>query len=103
MNRSAPTARGAAAGWRIAHVVMPAGWSVRVHDADLVPKTGPVILASNHSGFIDAPLLMGASPRGWHQTGRQWHAQELGKHQMHEQRCADRQRDGKTQPRPERQ
>ena len=66
MNRSAPTARGAAAGWRTAHVVMPAGWSVRVHDADLVPKTGPVILAPNHSGFIDAPLLMGASPRPIH-------------------------------------
>jgi 1-acyl-sn-glycerol-3-phosphate acyltransferase len=63
---SAPTARGAAAGWRTAQVVMRAGWSVRVHDAHLVPSSGPVILASNHSGFLDGPLLMGTSPRPIH-------------------------------------
>ncbi|MGH8773803.1 MAG: lysophospholipid acyltransferase family protein [Jiangellaceae bacterium] len=62
----APTRRGAAAGWRIAHVVMPTGWSVRAHDAHLVPATGPVILAPNHAGFLDAPLLMGAVPRPIH-------------------------------------
>ena len=61
MKTSAPTARGAAAGWRIAHVVMRTGWSVRVHDAHLVPPDGPVILAANHAGFLDAPLLMGTS------------------------------------------
>jgi 1-acyl-sn-glycerol-3-phosphate acyltransferase len=66
MRTSAPTAFGAAAGWRTAHVVMPAGWSVRVHDAHLVPRSGPVILAPNHSGFLDAPLLMGTSPRPIH-------------------------------------
>lgn len=66
MSASAPTARGAAAGWWTARVVMAAGWSVRVHDAHLVPGSGPVILAPNHSGFIDAPLLMGVSPRPIH-------------------------------------
>jgi 1-acyl-sn-glycerol-3-phosphate acyltransferase len=66
MSASAPTRWGAAAGWRTAHVVLRAGWSVRVHDAHLVPEQGPVILAPNHKGFIDAPLLMGTSPRPIH-------------------------------------
>ena len=45
---------------------MRTGWSVRVHDAHLVPPDGPVILAANHAGFLDAPLLMGTSPRPIH-------------------------------------
>ncbi|MGH8822932.1 MAG: lysophospholipid acyltransferase family protein [Jiangellaceae bacterium] len=66
MTTSAPTRRGAAAGWWTAYVVMRAGWSVHVHDAHLVPASGPVILAANHAGFLDAPLLMGTSPRPIH-------------------------------------
>jgi 1-acyl-sn-glycerol-3-phosphate acyltransferase len=61
-----PTGVGATAGWRIAWVVMRTGWSVRVHDAHLVPARGPVILAPNHTGFLDPPLLMGTSPRPIH-------------------------------------
>jgi 1-acyl-sn-glycerol-3-phosphate acyltransferase len=45
---------------------MRTGWSVRIHDADLVPARGPVILAPNHTGFLDPPLLMGTSPRPIH-------------------------------------
>jgi len=45
---------------------MRTGWSVRVHDAHLVPARGPVILAPNHTGFLDPPLLMGTSPRPIH-------------------------------------
>jgi 1-acyl-sn-glycerol-3-phosphate acyltransferase len=61
-----PTGVGATTGWRIAWVVMRTGWSVRVHDAHLVPAHGPVILAPNHTGFLDPPLLMGTSPRPIH-------------------------------------
>ena len=61
-----PTGVGATTGWRIAWVVMRTGWSVRVHDPDLVPAHGPVILAPNHTGFLDPPLLMGTSPRPIH-------------------------------------
>ena len=66
MSGRLPTGFGATAGWRTAWVVMRTGWSVRVHDAHLVPARGPVILAPNHTGFLDPPLLMGTSPRPIH-------------------------------------
>ncbi|QLQ10591.1 MAG: 1-acyl-sn-glycerol-3-phosphate acyltransferase [Nocardioidaceae bacterium] len=33
-------------------------WGLRVHHADRVPNSGPVILAPNHVGWIDGPLLV---------------------------------------------
>lgn len=44
------------------HVV----WRTTVTGAENVPKSGPVILAANHTGVIDGPILHGASPRGSH-------------------------------------
>ncbi|MBE7324255.1 1-acyl-sn-glycerol-3-phosphate acyltransferase [Nocardioides sp. Y6] len=41
-------------------------WDVRVHDLDRVPATGPVILASNHIGLVDGPLLVLFAPRPTH-------------------------------------
>ncbi|MEM1105944.1 MAG: lysophospholipid acyltransferase family protein, partial [Pseudomonadota bacterium] len=35
----------------------------RIIGAEHVPRTGPVILAANHFTFVDAPLLLFASPR----------------------------------------
>jgi 1-acyl-sn-glycerol-3-phosphate acyltransferase len=46
-------------------------WSVRRYGLENVPATGPVILAPNHAGFIDAPLLMGACPRPVHTLAKQ--------------------------------
>src|SRR5437773_944233 len=37
------------------------GW--RVYNPERVPKTGPVILASNHASFIDPPLVGAGLPR----------------------------------------
>jgi 1-acyl-sn-glycerol-3-phosphate acyltransferase len=37
--------------------------SAVVEGRDRVPAAGPVILASNHTGFVDGPLLFGLSPR----------------------------------------
>lgn len=38
-------------------------WRVHVHSADLVPRTGPVILAANHVGLLDGPLLAAVTRR----------------------------------------
>lgn len=41
-------------------------FGVRVHHADRVPASGPVIFASNHVGVVDGPLLAIFSPRPVH-------------------------------------
>ncbi|MCY7396989.1 MAG: 1-acyl-sn-glycerol-3-phosphate acyltransferase [Nocardioides sp.] len=41
-------------------------FGVRVHGAEQVPATGPVILASNHVGVADGPLLAVFAPRPVH-------------------------------------
>ncbi|WP_020577023.1 lysophospholipid acyltransferase family protein [Actinopolymorpha alba] len=43
-----------------------AAWKVRVHDLWHVPSAGPVILASNHTGILDGPLLCGVVRRPVH-------------------------------------
>ena len=73
MSERLPTARGAAGGARLCRVLVRAAWSVHVHGAEHVPASGPVILAPNHLGFIDGPLLFGLSPRPVH---------TLAKHEM---------------------
>jgi 1-acyl-sn-glycerol-3-phosphate acyltransferase len=41
-------------------------WPTRVHDAHLVPRSGPVLFASNHIGFLDGPMLVAVAPRFVH-------------------------------------
>ncbi len=38
-------------------------WRVHVHGKSNVPAAGPVILASNHIGFLDGPVLVALTPR----------------------------------------
>lgn len=49
-------------GWALAHLV----WRARTYDAHLVPTSGPVLMAANHLGFADGPLVFGVSPRPVH-------------------------------------
>lgn len=64
--RTVPSARGPRwsrrVGWFLAHVV----WRTTVLGADRVPRTGPVLLAANHLGVVDGPLVHGVVPRGTH-------------------------------------
>jgi 1-acyl-sn-glycerol-3-phosphate acyltransferase len=39
------------------------GWRVRVHGAQQVPSSGPVILAANHIGLLDGPALVALTRR----------------------------------------
>ncbi|MFT4084234.1 MAG: lysophospholipid acyltransferase family protein [Nocardioides sp.] len=41
-------------------------YDVRLHATENIPTTGPVIMASNHVGIADGPLLAIFSPRGVH-------------------------------------
>jgi cytidylate kinase len=36
---------------------------LRVHGAERIPRTGPVLIAGNHSGFLDGPLVVIFTPR----------------------------------------
>ena len=38
-------------------------WRIRVHGAQHVPRHGPVILAANHLGVLDGPLLVAVTRR----------------------------------------
>ncbi len=46
-------------GQGVAHVV----FRLEVQGAQHVPRTGPVLLAGNHSGFVDGPLVFLVTPR----------------------------------------
>jgi 1-acyl-sn-glycerol-3-phosphate acyltransferase len=43
--------------------MLTAGWSLRVSGRHNVPKTGPVLLVSNHESHFDPPLVGIGSPR----------------------------------------
>lgn len=49
-------------GRALAHVP----WRTTVLDAHLVPRTGPVVVAANHIGLLDGPLVHGVIPRPSH-------------------------------------
>lgn len=60
-----PGLRGTAGGHRLAWLLAH-GWRVRVLGRGFVPRTGPVLLAANHTGWLDGPLLLGVAPRPVH-------------------------------------
>lgn len=41
-------------------------WHLELHGAEHLPATGPVVLAANHVGWLDGPLLAICSPRPVH-------------------------------------
>ena len=51
---------------RIGPFVLRPFWKITLHGTEHVPANGAVILAGNHTGFLDGPLLVGLSPRPVH-------------------------------------
>lgn len=51
---------------RVGQVLAFGIWNTKVTGAEHLPATGRVIVAANHTGIIDGPLLHGALPRGSH-------------------------------------
>ncbi|PJI85538.1 lysophospholipid acyltransferase family protein [Luteimicrobium subarcticum] len=41
-------------------------WATRVVGAEHLPTDGPVIVAGNHTGVVDGPVLLGITPRPLH-------------------------------------
>jgi 1-acyl-sn-glycerol-3-phosphate acyltransferase len=54
-----------------ARALVRSRYRVRLHRADRVPASGPVVLAANHIGIIDGPLLAVLSPRPVHALTKQ--------------------------------
>ncbi|MGZ4581879.1 MAG: lysophospholipid acyltransferase family protein [Nocardioidaceae bacterium] len=62
-----------APGSRLQQVLRPAGrawfarrYDIHQHGVEHVPATGPVVLASNHIGLLDGPLMTAFTPRPVH-------------------------------------
>jgi 1-acyl-sn-glycerol-3-phosphate acyltransferase len=46
-------------------------WQIHQHGLEHVPATGPVIVASNHIGWLDGPLLVATAPRPLHAMAKE--------------------------------
>ena len=54
-------------------------WDVELHGTEHVPAEGPVVMAANHVGWLDGPLLAILSPRPVHAlTKREMFAGPMG-------------------------
>lgn len=51
---------------RLASLWIDRSWKVGLHGAENVPESGAVILAANHIGWLDGPLLILKTPRPTH-------------------------------------
>ncbi len=65
-NHTPPSARGAKRAHRIGVPLMHSLWHVTQHNTENVPTDGPLLLAGNHTGFLDGPLIAGVAPRPVH-------------------------------------
>ena len=66
MSESVADAHGAAVARRIAVGLTGSLYRMRALGVWRVPATGPVILAVNHSHYVDGPMVMGVMPRPVH-------------------------------------
>jgi 1-acyl-sn-glycerol-3-phosphate acyltransferase len=61
-----PPRRWMPAGRTVGRGMLRARFESHVHGLENLPRSGPVILASNHMGYLDGPLLFSVTPRPVH-------------------------------------
>ncbi len=64
--RSEPAAWRATAGRWVSRSLVHALYAAQAHHRDRVPSSGPVILAANHTGYLDGAVVHGLAPRPAH-------------------------------------
>ena len=62
----APGPRGPAWSRWVGRFLARVVWNTEVIGAEHVPATGPVLLAANHTGLMDGPVVLGVAPRPVH-------------------------------------
>ena len=62
----APHTRLITAGRFVPAAIIRTWWNLEIHGAENVPKTGPVVMAANHVGWLDGPMLAICAPRPVH-------------------------------------
>lgn len=62
----APRTRLLKAARPVAQALLSSWYELELHSAEKVPATGPVVMAANHVGWIDGPLLAVCTPRPVH-------------------------------------
>lgn len=67
----APRTRLLRAGRPAAQALLRSWYELELHNTEKVPATGPVVMAANHVGWIDGPLLAVSSPRPVHALTKQ--------------------------------
>jgi 1-acyl-sn-glycerol-3-phosphate acyltransferase len=66
-----PRTRLLGAGRPTAHALLRWWYDLEIHGADRVPTDGPLVMAANHVGWLDGPLLAICSPRPVHALTKQ--------------------------------
>ena len=66
MSTDGPSPRGPRWSRWIGRFLARVVWSTEVVGASHVPRDGPVLLAANHTGIVDGPILHGVAPRPSH-------------------------------------
>jgi len=55
----------------VPHGIIRTWWDLEIHGAENVPKTGPLVMAANHVGWLDGPILAICAPRPVHALTKQ--------------------------------
>ena len=66
MTPEPPAAWRASAGRLVSRTLVRSLYAARAHGGEHVPAWGPVILAANHTGYLDGAVVQGLSPRPAH-------------------------------------